>query len=695
MIVLCFSNKGITQDTLAGNYDNLIIAKGRHVINTMVIVNNNLKVDSGAKIEFIDNGTLVCGGIVEMIGNNYDIELYGKKNSEGVGLTINNNNEKSIYISNVVFRNLQMPIYFDFGWKRNLVSITRNIFTKNVGKVSLIQVLNTPFGINDSTYVQFDLSDNLFSDNKAPLYFEDFKSDQIHINMTQNVFVNNLIYGSKTYNIANNILYGRLDQNYKKFLPTIERNSFINNNLVDILTDTIVHLANLGIYGTEKSIIFKNNYWGDNNKYKIYDGIYDQEKNYALPKIILEPFLNLPLNNIYTHIYKMYNAKNNTEIQDSLSQFNNIKSFIFRSNKEVDYTNLIIKYINLKNDTTLLETENRLKYNIAIVDKTNVKIDLIDTDELTKKGGYLLFQNLIDINYLPVPEVKIGYKSYLTKFYFQKSKIDSIINLKNIAEVSKNLLPKEPPFEKHFEMSMGGGGAMFTGTVSSPSIFSNEVTFNTLLMGDYHFTRTFSASLRFSYFTLGNIDYTSSSLDHVARGFHFTTQMLTLTPSVQMKISESSFGEKNNYYRGYLGLGIDLIKFNPTSSYKDVVYNLRELGTGGQYIDVTKSPYSLLTTAIMLSYKFTVSFTKQNSVGILLTYHRAFSNYLDDVGADAYPDPQLLFEKMKENGAAAVYFSNPTSDYITPGRLRSSPSNPRDSYLTFNILFTRKLFNKK
>ena len=191
MIVLCFSNKGITQDTLAGNYDNLIIAKGRHVINTMVIVNNNLKVDSGAKIEFIDNGTLVCGGIVEMIGNNYDIELYGKKNSEGVGLTINNNNEKSIYISNVVFRNLQMPIYFDFGWKRNLVSITRNIFTKNVGKVSLIQVLNTPFGINDSTYVQFDLSDNLFSDNKAPLYFEDFKSDQIHINMTQNVFINN------------------------------------------------------------------------------------------------------------------------------------------------------------------------------------------------------------------------------------------------------------------------------------------------------------------------------------------------------------------------------------------------------------------------------------------------------------------------------------------------------------------------
>jgi hypothetical protein len=159
-----------------------------------------------------------------------------------------------------------MPLYFDFGWKRNLVMITNNKFDKNIGKVSLIQVLNTPYGINDSTYVQFELSNNTFSNNNASLYFEDLKNDQIHFNITQNVFVDNLIYGSKIYNIANNMIYGRIDQTYKKFLPTIERNSFVNNNLVDILTDTIVHLANIGLYGTEKMIILKNNYFGDNNK---------------------------------------------------------------------------------------------------------------------------------------------------------------------------------------------------------------------------------------------------------------------------------------------------------------------------------------------------------------------------------------------------------------------------------------------
>ena len=351
LLLLSFSVLN-AQDTLSGNYEDLVIVKGRHIISSMVIVSNSLKVDSGAKVEFIDNGTLVCGGLVEMIGNNRDILFYGKKNNEGVGLIINNNNEKSVIINNVIFRNLQMPLYFDFGWKRNLVSITDNKFDKNIGKVSLIQVLNTPFGSNDSAYVQFDLSDNTFSNNNSSLYFEDLKNDQIHFNITQNVFVNNFIYGSKTYNIANNIIYGRIDQIYKKFLPTIERNSFVNNNLVDILTDTIVHLANIGLYGTEKMIILKNNFFGDNNKYKVYDGIYDQEKNYSLPKIILEPFLNLPLNSIDAHIYKIFNGNNSSEINEAAQPINSISSFIFRSNKELDYSNAIIKYVNLKNDTT-------------------------------------------------------------------------------------------------------------------------------------------------------------------------------------------------------------------------------------------------------------------------------------------------------------------------------------------------------
>jgi len=680
------------QDTISGNYDELVIAKGRHIINSMVTVNSSLKVDSGAKIEFIDNGTLICGGLVEMIGNKYDIELYGKRNAEGVGLIINNNNERSILINNVIFRGLQMPLYFDFGWKRNLVSITHNKFERNIGKVSLIQVLNAPFAINDSLYVQFELTDNIFSDNKAALYFEDLKSDQIHFDINQNVFINNMIYGSKTYNIANNMIYGRVDQMYKKFTPTIEKNSFVNNNLVDILTDTIVHLANMGIYGTEKSMIFKNNYWGDNNKYKIYEGIYDQEKNYTLPKLILEPYLNLPLNNIHTHVYRIFNALSGIEIQDTLTGSNNLRSFIFRSNKEVDFSNMIVKYINLKNDTTLLENEIRLKYNTTLVDKFNVKIELIEPSSYSRYGGYFLFQNMTDFEYVSLPDIKIGYKKYLVKYYLQKTKIDSINNIKGLEDLSAKKPFTTPIFKKHFEYSIATGGSMFTGTISSPSIFKNEVTLNNSLIGTYYFTKNLSTSLMFSYFKLGNIDYNSTNLDEVARGFHFTTNMITLTPYIQFRVSESENNKRNIFYNSFFGIGIEMIKFNPTSSYKNVVYDLQPLGTGGQTIISGETPYSLNTFGLMLSYRANINFSNKSSLGFMLSYHRTFSDYIDDVGADLYPDPILLYEKNKTNGAAAVFFSNPTSDYITPGRLRSSPSNPSDSYITFNLIYSRKIF---
>ncbi len=48
------------QDTLAGNYDKLTIATGKHVIKDVVTVTGKLVVEPGAMIEFIEPGVLVC-----------------------------------------------------------------------------------------------------------------------------------------------------------------------------------------------------------------------------------------------------------------------------------------------------------------------------------------------------------------------------------------------------------------------------------------------------------------------------------------------------------------------------------------------------------------------------------------------------------------------------------------------------------
>ena len=154
MVILStsISVQAIAQDTLAGNYPSLIIKSGIHIIKETITVKGRLEIQAGAKIEIADPGIIVCEGEVSIKGDkNNRIEIYGKSKIEGVGLVIKNldsSNTSKIDISNVIFRNLQLPIFFDFGWKRAGVTITDNYFINNVGKVSVIQVLNPPFNFN-------------------------------------------------------------------------------------------------------------------------------------------------------------------------------------------------------------------------------------------------------------------------------------------------------------------------------------------------------------------------------------------------------------------------------------------------------------------------------------------------------------------------------------------------------------------
>ena len=133
--VFFLTNLAIGQDTLAGNYDNLKIAAGTHVIKDVIRVKGSFEVAAGAKIEMIDAGLIVCEGSINIKGVQNNIEFFGKKNLEGVGIVIKNIDSSKVVISNTVFRNLQLPLLFDFGWKRDDIDISDNVFSNNIGKI--------------------------------------------------------------------------------------------------------------------------------------------------------------------------------------------------------------------------------------------------------------------------------------------------------------------------------------------------------------------------------------------------------------------------------------------------------------------------------------------------------------------------------------------------------------------------------
>lgn len=700
-----FENTAIAQDTLAGDYNTLTIKAGLHIIKETVTVKGKLEIQPGAKIEFSDPGVLVCEGAVSMIGEkNNKIELYGKIKSEGIGLVIrgiDNNNNSSVNINNVVFSGLQIPLYFDFGWKRVAVNIQDNFFINNIGKVTVIQVLNPPFNLsNEANAIDFKLQHNLFSGNSASIYFEDLKSDHVKYDINNNTFYGNNIYGFKNYNISTNVLYGRADELYTRYAPIIENNSFVYNYLVDNIADTIVHAANFGVYGTEKTIGLKNNYLGSDNKQQILKGIYDQAINYNVPKVEFDPFLNKPNETNPTHIYSINNI-DNTILIDTLKMMEPLKGFILKANNGANFSTAILNYTYFKDDSTLNKKDTILKYDVQ-PNGLEYKFTITSNISNAKKNGFYNLTRIKDNNGEYVPDVKFGLIAYTNDLRRRVQLAETLNNLIVIDSIKKRIAPTdsiknifqkiETPFKSRLEAGLLTGSSIFLGTISkNGSLSGND---KNMLLGvhvNYILYSNISIGLSIESFKLSNADNKSNTNEQLARGMSFSTSMLSISPSINYDFVDNRLYSKAKKIKPSIGLGFDIVSFNPTGIYNGTVYNLQSLGTGGQYTDSTKKPYSKLTFGYFLNFKVKYQIDRFNSVGLHMSYHVSMSNYLDDVGPDAYPSISSLLKSNISNKDAAIYFSNPTSRNVV-GQYRNSPDGASDSYLNFGIYYSRKLF---
>ena len=697
-------NQAFGQDTLAGNYPLLSIKSGNHVIKSVVTVKGKLDIEAGARIELIEPGIIVCEGAVNMKGElNNKIEIFGKINVEGVGLVIrglDSTSNSTIDITNVTFKNLQLPLFFDFGWKRAGVNISDNYFIKNIGKVSVIQVLNPPFNFNlDSSYIDFKVKNNVFTGNNAALYFEDLKSDHINFEISNNTIVGNNVYGFKNYNISTNVLYGRVDQLFSRFNPKIENNSFAFNYLVDNISDTVVHLANFGVYGTDKIIDFKNNYLGSTNKAIIQKSIYDQTLNYNAPKVEFEPFLSTPSENNPSHIYEINNL-DNSYLEDTIIIKDPLKGLVLKSNTSLNFTKAKFGYTYFIDDSSLKLIDTTVTYDVQ-PNGNSTKLTITKNVNASKKIGYYYIGDIIDPKGGYVPEVKVGYIAYLNdlrrrkliaELLKDKKKEDSIKLPPPPADSIKNQFQKiEAPLKSRLEFGLYTGLAIFNGTISQSNLFSNDQNLFNGININYTIFSNISASMTIASFKLSNSDANSNNNEQQARGMNFTTSMLGISTSINYDFVDNRLYTKARKIRPSIGFGLDVNSFSPSGTYNGVEYKLQPLGTGGQLIDSTKKAYSALALGYFFNFKIKYQINRFNSVGLHMSIHKSLSDYLDDVGPDLYPSVDQILKSKVENKDVALYFSNPTSRNVV-GQYRNSPNSAKDGYINFGIFYSRRLF---
>ena len=704
LIFVCAATHSFGQDTLAGNYPFLSIKSGNHVIKSVVTVKGKLDIEAGAKIELIEPGIIVCEGALNIKGDlNNKIEIFGKSNIEGVGMVIkglDSNINSNIDIIYTTFKNLQLPLFFDFGWKRAGVNISDNYFINNIGKVSVIQVLNPPFNFNlDSSYIDFKVKNNVFSGNNAALYFEDLKSDHLNFEISNNTIVGNNVYGFKNYNISTNVLYGRVDQLFSRFNPKIENNSFAFNYLIDNITDTVVHSANFGVYGTDKTIDFKNNYLGSSNKALIQKGIYDQTLNYNAPKVEFEPFLSAPSEKNPSHVFEINNL-DNSFLQDTIIIKDPLKGVVLKSNATLNYTKAKFSYTYFKDDSSLKKVDTTVTYDVQPNGNTT-KLTITKNVNPAKKIGYYNIEDIIDNKGGYVPEVKVGYIAYLNdlrrrrlldELLKDKKTADSLKFPPPPADSIKNQFQKiEAPLKSRLEFGIYSGLAIFNGTISQSSLISNDKNLFNGFNINYTIFSNLSASMTIASFKLSNSDANSNNNEQQARGMSFSTSMLGVSTSFNYDFVDNRLYTKARKIRPSIGVGLDVNSFSPSGIYNGVEYKLQPLGTGGQLIDSTKKAYSNIALGYFFNFKIKYQINRFNSIGLHMSIHKSLSDYLDDVGPDLYPSTDKIVNSKIENKDAAIYFSNPTSRNFV-GQYRNSPNNAKDGYINFGIFYSRRLF---
>ena len=490
-----------------------------------------------------------------------------------------------------------------------------------------------------------------------------------------------------------------MDQLFSRFNPKIENNSFAFNYLIDNITDTVVHSANFGVYGTDKTIDFKNNYLGSSNKALIQKGIYDQTLNYNAPKVEFEPFLSAPSEKNPSHVFEINNL-DNSFLQDTIIIKDPLKGVVLKSNATLNYTKAKFSYTYFKDDSSLKKVDTTVTYDVQPNGNTT-KLTITKNVNPAKKIGYYNIEDIIDNKGGYVPEVKVGYIAYLNdlrrrkliaEFLKDKKMEDSLKMPPPPADSIKNQFQKiEAPLKSRLEFGLYSGLAIFNGTISQSSLISNDKNLYNGFNINYTIFSNLSASMTIASFKLSNSDANSNNNEQQARGMSFVTSMLGVSTSFNYDFVDNRLYTKARKIRPSIGVGLDVNSFSPSGIYNGVEYKLQPLGTGGQLIDSTKKAYSNLAFGYFFNFKIKYQINRFNSIGLHMSIHKSLSDYLDDVGPDLYPSTDKIVNSKIENKDAAIYFSNPTSRNFV-GQYRNSPNNAKDGYINFGIFYSRRLF---
>lgn len=176
--------------------------------------------------------------------------------------------------------------------------------------------------------------------------------------------------------------------------------------------------------------------------------------------------------------------------------------------------------------------------------------------------------------------------------------------------------------------------------------------------GRYNFNGHFAAKVHFYKGVLQGGDYHAQGQRQTgrrARNLSFRSDLYELGLQFEYNFLDFNIAIRDHITTPYVFAGVAGIYFNPQAEIDGQWHDLQPLGTEGQGLEGNPDFYSLFNLAIPMGVGVKFNLNHLTNIGLELGMRKTFSDHLDDVSADYYPDIKELSEARGEVAAALAY----------------------------------------
>ncbi len=200
-----------------------------------------------------------------------------------------------------------------------------------------------------------------------------------------------------------------------------------------------------------------------------------------------------------------------------------------------------------------------------------------------------------------------------------------------------------------------------------------------------------------NYTKVGYNDAFSTNSYNKKRNLNFQSDIVEVAFQTEFNFMRFTTGELHSRFTPYITLGVGAFYYNPYTTYNGVRYNLRQVGTEGQYVGYEGRIYSNFNICFPLGIGVKYWVVPGVNVGFEIAHRLTLTDYLDDVST-TYVDRKLFEGADPANPPVAYYLQDRSTEkggdpLGRDGKQRGN-SATKDQYMMFmfNLSFQFKTY---